>query len=107
MKALLSPERCRSAAWLPRQPLAQVVDQATMVARRLEAAGEIVLPLCHLRRAMAEDGRNDIDVAGRVDGDRARGATAEERRREARSARLARPPADEVREGRLGAGRAV
>ena len=37
-----------------------------MVARRLEAAGEIVLPLCRLRRAMAEDGRNDIGVSSVV-----------------------------------------
>jgi hypothetical protein len=33
-------------------------------------------------------GRNDIDVAGRIDRDRARGAAAEEMRREVRSARL-------------------
>src|SRR5215471_5224618 len=98
MKALLSPERCRSAAWPPRQPLAQVVDQATMVARGFATADEIVLPLCRLRRAMAEDGRNDLDVAGRIDRDRARGAAAEEMWREGRSTRLTRPLADDVRE---------
>jgi hypothetical protein len=60
--------------------LTQVVDQATMVARRLAAVGQIVMLLRRLRRAMAEDGRNAIDVSGRVDRDRARGAAAEEMR---------------------------
>src|SRR5262249_7002287 len=101
------PDRCRSAARPPRTLLTQVVDQATMVARGFAAADQIVLPLCRLRRAMAEDGRNDLDVAGRVDRDRARGAAAEERRREARSAPLARPLADGVRKALRGAGRTV